>query len=82
MADTQKRIANKIFKVLPMYEESFAGYNKYLDRIIVELQGEEQTDILREAIIALKGLYNAGQDVTHDTVRRIIMRYTSRISER
>lgn len=82
MADTQKRIANKIFKVLPMYEESFDSYNKYLNRIIIELQGEEQTDILREAIIALKGLCNAGQDVEHDTVRRIVMRYTSRISER
>lgn len=82
MADTQKRIADKIFKVLPMYEENFANYIKYLDRIIIELQGEEQTDILGEAIIALKGLYNAGQDVSHDTVRRIVMRYTSRINER
>lgn len=82
MADTQKRIANKIFKVLPMYEESFDSYNKYLNRIIIELQGEEQTDVLREAITALKGLRNAEQDVEHDTVRRIVMRYTSRVSER
>ena len=43
MADNKQRIANKIFKVLPMYEEDFGVYYKYLTRIIIELQGEEQT---------------------------------------
>lgn len=81
MADINKRIANKIFKVLPMYEENFATYYKYLERIIVELQGEEQTDDLRNAIVALKGLFAVGEDATHDIVRRIIMRYTSKLSE-
>lgn len=81
MADTKKRIANKIFKVLPMYEEDFTTYYKYLERIIIELQGEEQTDVLKETVIALKGLFNVGDNVTHDAVRRIIMRYTSKLSE-
>lgn len=81
MADTNKRIANKIFKVLPMYEESYDSYNKYLERIIIELQGEQQTKDLKEAIIALKGLFNAGTDVTQKAVRRIILRYTSKLSE-
>lgn len=80
MADKNKRIANKIFKVLPMYEEDFESYYKYIERIIIELQGEEQTEDLKEAIIALKGLFNVGSEVTHDAVRRIIMRYTNRIS--
>ena len=30
MADNKQRIANKIFKVLPMYEEDFGVYYKYL----------------------------------------------------
>ena len=41
MADNKQRIANKIFKVLPMYEEDFGVYYKYLTRIIIELQGED-----------------------------------------
>ena len=49
-----KRIANKIFKILPMYEENYDDYYKYLTRIIIELQGEEQTEPLTNAIIALK----------------------------
>jgi hypothetical protein len=81
MADNSKRIANKIFKVLPMYEESFDIYYKYLTRIIVELQGEEQTELLRDAIVALKGLKAVGGDIEHDEVRRIIMRHTSKLSE-
>mgnify|MGYP003299746264 FL=1 len=81
MADKHKRIANKIFKVLPMYEENFETYYKYLTRIIIELQGEDQTDILKEAIVALKGLKAVGAEVEHSEVRRIIMRYTSKLSE-
>lgn len=81
MADKHKRIANKIFKVLPMYEENFETYYKYLTRIIIELQGEEQTDILKEAIVALKGLKAVGAEVEHSEVRRIMMRYTSKLSE-
>lgn len=80
MADKHKRIANKIFKVLPMYEEDFASYYKYLTRIIIELQGEEQTELLEDAITALKGLRAVGTDIQHDEVRRIIMRYTSKLS--
>lgn len=80
MVDRNKKIANKIFKVLPMYEENFAIYYKYLTRIIVELQGEEQNDLLEEAITALKGLKAVGTEIQHDEVRRIIMRYTSRLS--
>lgn len=80
MVDRNKKIANKVFKVLPMYEEDFAVYYKYLTRIIVELQGEEQTDLLEEAITALKGLKAVGTDIQHDEVRRIIMRYTSKLS--
>ena len=81
MADKHKRIANKIFKVLPMYEENFETYYKYLTRIIIELQGEEQTDTLKEAIVARKGLKAVGAEVEHSEVRRIIMRYTSKLSE-
>lgn len=80
MADNNKKIANKIFKVLPMYEEDFAVYYKYLTRIIIELQGEEQTELLKDAITALKGLKAVGTDIQHDEIRRIIMRYTSRLS--
>ena len=80
MVDRNKKIANKIFKVLPMYEENFAIYYKYLTRIIVELQGEEQNDLLEEAITELKGLKAVGTEIQHDEVRRIIMRYTSRLS--
>lgn len=80
MADRNKRIANKIFKILPMYEEDFATYYKYLKRIIIELQGEEKTELLTEAIIALKGLEAVGTDIEHDEIRRIIMRYTSKLS--
>ena len=80
MADKHRRIANKIFKVLPMYEEDFASYYKYLTRIIIELQGEEQTELLEDAITALKGLRAVGTDIQHDEVRRIIMRYTSKLS--
>lgn len=80
MADNNRKIANKIFKVLPMYEEDFAVYYKYLTRIIIELQGEEQTELLRDTITALKGLKAVGTDIEHDEVRRIIMRYTSRLS--
>ena len=81
MADKHKKIANKIFKVLPMYEEDFDTYYKYLTRIIIELQGEEQTEVLKEAVIALKGLKAVGAEVEHIEVRRIIMRYTSKLSE-
>lgn len=80
MADTNKRIANKVFKVLPMYEENFETYYKYLTRIIIELQGEEQTELLKNVIVALKGLKAVGIDIEHDEVRRIIMRYTSKLS--
>ena len=80
MADN-KRIANKIFKVLPMYEENYDDYYKYLTRIIIELQGEEQTESLKDAIVALKGLKAVGEDIEHDEVRRIIMRHTSKLSE-
>lgn len=80
MADKHKRIANKIFKVLPMYEEDFALYYKYLTRIIIELQGEEQTELLEDAITALKGLRAVGTEIQHDEVRRIIMRHTSKLS--
>lgn len=82
MADRNKRIANKIFRVLPTYEESdFESYYKYLKRIIIELQGEERTRLLDEAIIALKGLEAVGADVEHDDVRRIIIKHTTRISK-
>lgn len=81
MADKNKRIVNKVFKILPMYEEDFDTYYKYLERIIIELQGEEQTDVLKDTVVALKGLFNVKTDVTHDAVHRIIMRYTSRLSE-
>ena len=81
MADKHKKIANKIFKVLPMYEEDFDTYYKYLTRIIIELQGEEQTEVLKEAVIALKGLKAVGAEVEHSEVRRIIIRYTSKLSE-
>lgn len=81
MADNKQRIANKIFKVLPMYEEDFEVYYKYLTRIIIELQGEEQTESLKDAIVALKGLKAVGEDIKHDEVRRIIMRHTSKLSE-
>lgn len=81
MADKNKRIVNKVFKILPMYEEDFDTYYKYLERIIIELQGEEQTDVLKDTVVALKGLFNVKTDVTHDVVHRIIMRYTSRLSE-
>ena len=76
-----KRIANKIFKILPMYEENYDDYYKYLTRIIIELQGEEQTEPLINAIIALKGLKAVGGKIEHDEVRRIIMRHTSKLSE-
>ena len=81
MADNKQRIANNIFKVLPMYEEDFGVYYKYLTRIIIELQGEEQTESLKDAIVALKGLKAVGEDIEHDEVRRIIMRHTSKLSE-
>lgn len=81
MADNKQRIANKIFKVLPMYEENFEVYYKYLTRIIIELQGEEQTESLKDAIVALKGLKAVGENIEHDEVRRIIMRHTSKLSE-
>ena len=80
MVDNNKKIANKIFKVLPMYEEDFAVYYKYLTRIIIDLQGEEHTELLKDAITALKGLKAVGTDIQHDEIRRIIMRYTSRLS--
>jgi hypothetical protein len=80
MVDKNKKIANKIFKILPMFEEDFGVYYKYLTRIIIELQGEEQTELLNDAITALKGLKAVGTDIEHDEVRRIIMRYTSRLS--
>ena len=81
MVDKNKKIANKIFKVLPMYEENFEVYYKYLTRIIIELQGEEQTESLSNAIIALKGLKAVGNKIEHDEVRRIIMRHTSKLSD-
>lgn len=82
MANRVQRIISKIFKVLPMYELGFDDYKKYLTRIIIELQGEDKIESLDEAIIALKGLEAVGENVTHDEVRRIIMRYTSRLSDK
>ena len=76
-----KRIANKIFKILPMYEENYDDYYRDLTRVIIELQGEGQTESLANAIIALKGLKVVGEKIKHDEVRRIIMKYTSKLSE-
>ena len=64
-----------------MYEESYDCYYKYLTRIIIELQGEDPTESLTNAIIALKGLKAVGEEVEHDEVRRIIMRHTSKLSD-
>ncbi|MBR0471179.1 MAG: hypothetical protein IJI98_00590 [Methanosphaera sp.] len=82
MANNKQKIANKVFKVLPMYEEGYDCYYKYLTRIIIELQGEDPTEPLTNAIIALKGLKAVGKDVEHDEVRRIIMRHTSKLSDK
>lgn len=69
----------KVFKLLPMYEEGFDDYYKYLERVIVELMGEEQTPTMQQTIVALRGLYNSGEEVNHGIVKRIVMRYTNRL---
>ena len=78
-----KRIANKVFKpnCHDKAKENIIKCYKYLTRIIIELQGEEQTEPLINAIIALKGLKAVGDKIEHDEVRRIIMRHTSKLSE-
>ena len=41
---------------------------KILDERVIELQGEEQTESLKDAIVALKGLKAVGEEVEHDEV--------------
>ena len=76
-----KKLTGSVFKLLPLYEESYELYYKYLARLIIELQGEEQTDSLSQTIIALKGLYKIGKDATHDDVKRIVMRYSAKLAQ-
>lgn len=78
--DRQQKIINKIFKILPAYEENKEYYTKYLSRVIIELSGEDMTEILSDTIVALKGLANQGEEVSHKDVRRIVFRYIDKLN--
>lgn len=81
MQDKEQKIINKIFKILPAYEEGMEFYLKYLQRAIIELSGEDKTkyNSLEEIITGLNGLLAQGNKVTHAEVRRIVFKYISKI---
>lgn len=79
MRNREQRIINKIFKVLPIYEESVSYYPNYLHRIIIELSGEAPSDVLDETIVALKGLEAQGANVTHSDVKGLIFYHIDRL---
>ena len=76
----QQKIINKIFKILPAYEENKEYYTKYLSRVIIELSGETPTEILDDTIVALKGVASQGEFATHKDVRRIVFRYIDKLN--
>ena len=76
----QQKIINKIFKILPAYEENKEYYTKYLSRVIIELSGETPTEILDDTIVALKVLASQGEFATHKDVRRIVFRYIDKLN--
>lgn len=78
---TDTKLTNSVFKLLPLYEESYELYYKYLARLIIELQGCDTTEALEQTIIALKGLYKAGDSVDHTMVKRIVMRYSAKLAK-
>ena len=76
----KRNIINKIYKILPVYEEQdIETYHKYLSRVIIELAGEEQVPVIVDTIVALRGLANENILVTHSDVRSIVMFYINRI---
>lgn len=81
MQNKKQKIINKIFKILPAYEEGVEFYLKYLQRVIIELSGEDmkQFTMLDEIITGLNGLLAQKENITHAEVRRIVFKYISKI---
>lgn len=75
------KLTGSVFKLLPLYEENYELYYKYLARLIIELQGCPTSDSLEQTIVALKGLYKAGDSVDHTMVKRIVMRYSAKLAK-
>lgn len=75
------KLTGSVFKLLPLYEENYELYYKYLARLIIELQGCSTSDNLEQTIVALKGLYKAGDSVDHTMVKRIVMRYSAKLAK-
>lgn len=91
MCINKKRIINRLYKVLCVYEQNNEYYVEYLDTIIVELSGysqdsnfnEIQRQMLYEASIALMGLkkLNNYDTITHKTIRRIVLKHVNKLAE-
>lgn len=72
----QKRRIDQIFKILVLYEQldikdttvTFDDYQAYLNKMYIRFTGYGNQDIY----CSLKGLYDLGQDVNHDTVKQVV----------
>lgn len=93
MYNRKKKITDKIYKTLPVYEdEAFEHYHSYLDRLIISLEGDKRyfikqendkaVEIIINAITELTGLYETKQElITHARVKKIVMRHVNCVSK-
>ena len=68
----KKVIIGKLYKALCIYETSREDYYKYLETLLVWLNGVKKNEINEQVIIIVRGLNNLGIEATHYMVKASI----------
>lgn len=89
MRKTKKQILiNTCYKVLCSYENyekqngSFQDYQSCLNKAIIALMSQQNSDIVSDSVILLKGVYNMGTKATHNDVKQIVFHVTNEIERK
>ena len=89
MRKTKKQILiNTCYKVLCSYENyekqngSFQDYQSCLNKAIIALMSQQNSDIVSDSVILLRGVYNMGTKVTHNDVKQIVFHVTNEIERK
>lgn len=89
MKKTKKQILiNICYKVLCSYENyerqdgSFRDYQSCLNKAIIALTSQQDSDAIIDSIMLLKGVYNMGTKATHDDVKQIVFHVTNEIERK
>lgn len=63
-------LINRIYKILPLFEESEINYKKYVEALYVELSGNHDFQEIVQIKYKIKGLIEL--NAQHDMVRRTV----------